>query len=106
MDEFKEKLDQILNNQPSTILSEEDLKKAKKFFQLLAKAKQPTQSTTDPKTDDPCIEEDCSDILSPCCNSIMENKFGSLPLQVICKSCNKIYFLKELLLKFKQDKTP
>jgi len=100
MEEFQEKLNEILDKSPSTIIDKEDLDKAKHLFQLLAKTSQLAQNETE---NGPCIEEDCSDILSPCCNGLLENKFGSLPLQVICKSCGNSYLLKDLLEKLKQD---
>jgi len=44
-----------------------------------------------------CKEPDCDEVLSPCCRSEMSTVFGSLPLEVSCKSCKKTYLLRDLL---------
>ena len=49
--------------------------------------------------DEPCDDtiDDCQDLLSPCCNFALDTVFGTLPLEVVCLSCNKSYILHDLL---------
>jgi hypothetical protein len=69
----------------------EENSKINEFFQLLLKSKQPSG--------DPCpdSDDDCSDLLSSCCDAILTTVFGTLPLEVECSSCKKLYFLKDIL---------
>ena len=48
---------------------------------------------------EPCKEtsEDCDDVVSPCCNFGLDIIFGTLPLEVKCLKCNKIYKLSSLI---------
>lgn len=48
-------------------------------------------------TEDCKNDPDCDEILSPCCASVLETVFGSLPLQVVCVSCKKSYLLRDLV---------
>ena len=70
--------------------SEADLK-VQEFFQLFQQSKK--------QQENPCPEddEDCSDLLSPCCNLILSTVFGTLPLEVKCSGCGKSYLLKDVL---------
>ena len=43
-------------------------------------------------------DEDCEDILSPCCGDKLETVFGSsFPLKVKCLSCHKEFVLKQIV---------
>jgi len=42
-------------------------------------------------------EEDCGDLLSPCCNSQFQTVFGSIPLMVECLNCHQKFMLKQLM---------
>jgi uncharacterized protein (UPF0212 family) len=44
-----------------------------------------------------CIEDDCEEVVCPECKGMLETVFGSLPLQVKCKSCGSVYILREIL---------
>jgi len=46
---------------------------------------------------DPCLEEDCSEVVSPCCGVVVDMVFGSLPLEVQCSVCGKTYVLRNLI---------
>jgi hypothetical protein len=48
-------------------------------------------------TEDCKNDPDCDEILSPCCKSVLETVFGSLPLQVVCRACSKSYLLRDLV---------
>jgi hypothetical protein len=43
--------------------------------------------------------EDCDELLSPCCGDKMAVVFGSFPAEVQCKGCGFKMFLRELLIK-------
>lgn len=89
------------------------VKNIQELLSLVAKARREKASAQQPakeeKPDSDCPEdvEDCSEVVSPCCNSPMSTIFGTLPLKVRCKQCEKEYFfgplMKELL---KRAKTP
>jgi hypothetical protein len=50
-----------------------------------------------PESDCPEDVEDCSDVISPCCNVPVSTVFGTLPLKVCCKGCGKEYLLGMLM---------
>ena len=62
-----------------------------------------------PDTDCPEDVEDCSEVVSPCCGVPVSTIFGTLPLKVLCKQCEKEYLLgplmRELLKKSKTSGT-
>jgi len=47
--------------------------------------------------DEDCAEDDCDEILSPCCQDELSVVFGTLPLKVQCKNCEKVYELNKLV---------
>jgi hypothetical protein len=47
--------------------------------------------------DDPCVDDDCGEILSPCCQKSIQMIYGSLPLLCICSECKKEYRLRDLI---------
>lgn len=49
------------------------------------------------KKDEDCKDDDCEDVTCPTCKGPLETVFGSLPLQVKCKSCSAVYLLREIL---------
>lgn len=53
------------------------------------------------KLADPCsdgdTEDDCGELTSPCCQAQLSTIFGSLPLEVKCGSCNKVFLLRDLV---------
>lgn len=53
---------------------------------------------------DPCLNlrEDCGNIQAPCCGGDLETVFGTLPLQVKCKSCGQVHLLKDLVKDFQK----
>jgi hypothetical protein len=75
-------------------LTPED-KKIGEFFNLFHKA----SSKDEEDCGDP--ENDCSDYVSKCCSAILTTIFGTLPLEVKCSKCEKVYLLHELI---KNDK--
>ena len=83
-----EELEKILGEKVQP--SKEDLKIGE-FFQLFQRSKKEPEK--------PCPEgdEDCSDLLSSCCNSILSTVFGTLPLEVECSGCGKRYLLREVI---------
>lgn len=58
--------------------------------------KSPTEEKK-PESDCPEDVEDCSDVVSPCCNVPVSTVFGTLPLKVCCKGCGKEYLLGTLM---------
>ena len=47
---------------------------------------------------DPCLDEDdCGEVLSPCCNKSITIVSGSLPLLCTCNECGKTYRLREVI---------
>lgn len=51
---------------------------------------------------DPCAEdpnEDCGELLSPCCQEKLTTVFGTLPLEVKCEKCGLHHFLREIVPK-------
>lgn len=86
---FTAKLFEIMNEED---LNDKPNKSISKFFDLLNKS----NTQEEPCKDD---EEDCTDILSPCCTSTLTTVFGTIPLKVECKNCGKLYILRELLEK-------
>jgi hypothetical protein len=50
-----------------------------------------------PESDCPEDVEDCSEVVSPCCNVPVTTIFGTLPLRVSCKTCGKEYLLGPLM---------
>lgn len=81
-----EEVEKLLN-----IKSTEDGAKINEFFQLLLKSKQTDKSPC------PDSDEDCSDLLSSCCDAILSTVFGTLPLEVECSACKKLYFLRDII---------
>ena len=49
------------------------------------------------KPEDDCDEDDCEDLTCPDCGSTLETVFGSLPLEVQCTACSKMFVLRTLL---------
>ena len=64
----------------------EGQEKVQEFFNLFKRANEPCPP-----------EDDCGDLLSSCCGSILSTVFGTLPLEVECTSCGKVFLLKEVL---------
>lgn len=54
--------------------------------------------------DNDCIEDDCDEISSPCCSTKMQIVFGTLPLEVMCNSCNNRFMLRDLVKNLKKGK--
>ena len=82
-------------------LSDSDLQakdKIKKLMELMVKAKEISKKDNSEKD---CLdnEEDCREILSPCCKTKFKTVFGTLPLKVICLNCGNSYVLREVLEK-------
>lgn len=44
-----------------------------------------------------CEDNDCDEILSPCCSNKIDIIFGSLPLEVKCQKCNNKMLFSELI---------
>jgi len=88
--------------------------KAKGLSELLslmkkAKEKKPPAAPEEKKPENDCPEdvEDCSDVVSPCCNVPVSTIFGTLPLKVSCKQCGKEYLLGVLMRDLlRKSKTP
>ena len=68
---------------------------AEKFFKLLTNVTNRAQGH--PQEEDCPEGEDCSDLLSACCNAVMSTVFGTSPLLVECRDCGKTYILRKLL---------
>ena len=68
---------------------------ASKFFKILSNMTNKAQGN--PPEEDCPEGEDCSDLLSECCNALMSTVFGTSPLLVECKDCGKTYILRKLL---------
>jgi len=64
-----------------------DLDSVNEFFEVLAKGSKPCKDG----------EDDCPDLVSPCCNAVLKTCMGTLPLKATCKECGKEYNLRELL---------
>jgi len=47
--------------------------------------------------DEDCLEDDCDELLSPCCQAKLHTIFGTLPLEVKCEKCESIYKLSDLV---------
>lgn len=43
-------------------------------------------------------KEDCRDVVSPCCSSVVATVFGTLPLKVKCSKCGNEFSLRDLVL--------
>jgi len=62
--------------------------KVNEFFEVFNNTKKPCKNKED---------EDCPDLVSPCCNAALKTCMGTLPLKVTCRECGVEYNLKELL---------
>jgi hypothetical protein len=69
-------------------LPEENKEDVGKFFEMVTKV----------LTND-CANMDCGDILSNCCGVVLSTVFATLPLQVICSKCGKVYLLRDVIKK-------
>jgi len=51
------------------------------------------------KQDEDCPEEDedCNEMLSPCCRAKIKSVFGSLPLVIECTECKKKHLLADVV---------
>ena len=49
------------------------------------------------KSEEDCKDDDCEELNCPECQGQLESVFGTLPLQVECKSCKRKFVLRELL---------
>ncbi len=79
IDEVEDKVDEQLKNLSS------HKEQAKKFVGLMF--------------DEDCRkDEDCDEVISPCCSSEMEIVFGSFPVEVECKDCKTKYLFRDLIL--------
>jgi len=74
-----------------------DLKGLSEILSKVAKVRSQKENPAKPETDCPEDVEDCSDLVSPCCNVPVSTVFGTLPLKVSCKSCGKEYLLGPLM---------
>lgn len=86
-----QKLEDLLQELKSRMndLPKKDTSAVSSFFDMLLKAKVGE-----------CIDDDpCNEVLSPCCNKSLDQVFGSLPVEVICKECGKSYKLRDLVAK-------
>lgn len=92
------------------------VKDLRNLLAMVAKARQQKAASVqkpaeEKKPDSDCPEdiEDCSEVVSPCCGVPVSTIFGTLPLKVRCKQCEKEYFLgplmRELLKKSKTSRT-
>lgn len=77
-------LNSLIENSPTAEKTEDN--KLSEFMRLLA------------HPEEECPDEDCEDLLCPACDSTFEIVFGSLPLEVQCTECSKVFILRELLL--------
>jgi len=89
---IKEQIQVIVDKSKSTTSRDPE---AAKFFKLLTNITNRAQGH--PQEEDCPEGEDCSDLLSECCNAIMSTVFGTSPLLVECKDCGKTYILRKLL---------
>lgn len=87
--------------------------RAKGLSELLALMKKSKERKATPpeekKPENDCPEdvEDCSDVVSPCCNVPVSTIFGTLPLKVCCRECGKEYLLGVLMRDLlRKPKTP
>jgi len=89
---LKEKIEELrAHSRNSTSKNPE----AEKFFKLLNNMTNKAQGNSQ---EEDCPEgEDCSDLVSECCNAILTTVFGTVPLQVKCEDCGKAYVLRNLL---------
>lgn len=51
------------------------------------------------KSEDCPEEEDCDEVISPCCSSSVEVVFGSHPLMVRCSKCDGKFKLRDIVKK-------
>lgn len=71
-----------------------------KLFKLLERVTgTPFKESSNADEEEDCPDgEDCSDLLSECCNAALSTVFGTIPLEVKCAECEKTYVLRELLV--------
>jgi len=80
LQQLRAKMDELPKKDDSAVSS---------FFDMLLKAK-----------NGECIDDQpCNEVLSPCCGKALDQVFGSLPVEVICKECGNSYKLRELITK-------
>jgi len=89
---LKEKIEEIRAHLRSSTSQNPE---TEKFFKLLNNMTSKAQGN--PQEGDCPEGEDCSDLLSECCNAILITVFGTIPLQVKCEDCGKTYVLRSLL---------
>jgi len=90
--DIKEKLEELITQSKKNTSKNPE---AEKFFKLLNNMTNKAQGN--PQEEDCPDGEDCSDLLSECCNAILTTVFGTVPLQVKCEDCGKTYVLRSLL---------
>ena len=76
---------------------EDRVEAAKRFKTLLNKSKKQGDSPDLADSGCPDDVEDCSELTSPCCNASISNVFGTLPLKVQCRNCDKTYLMGALI---------
>ena len=88
---FQEDLEELINSDTSS------KGKVQELMNLLKKARKTKES---PKSDEDCPdpdEDDCRDILSPCCGAPIRTVFGTLPVDAECQECGGIHRLSQLV---------
>lgn len=68
------------------------------LMELLEKARKTRESPTTDQDGPVEDDDDCRDILSPCCGAPISTIFGTLPVMARCQECGKEQRLREIVL--------
>jgi hypothetical protein len=50
------------------------------------------------RSNKPCPDDDCKEIVCPTCGGKLDRVFGSLPLKVFCEDCSGEFPLRDLVM--------
>jgi hypothetical protein len=76
--------------------------KIQELLSLLLKSREEKEKALTGDEDCPDGDEDCRELLSPCCASTIELVFGSLPVQAKCVECGGVHLLRDLVTSSQQ----
>jgi len=89
--EFQQSFDEIISSDDSS------QGKIRELMHLLRRVRRLKQKSS---AEEDCPEpgdDDCRDLLSPCCDEPIRTVFGTLPVEAECSKCKERYSLRRLV---------
>lgn len=94
--EFEEEFEHIIKSDTTSQGKIGDLMNLLRRARKMKAREEAPEASTDEDCPEP-DEDDCRDLLSPCCDELIHTVFGTLPIQAECSKCKKQYHLRDLV---------